>query len=410
MADLLSVDEAVKQILAQIQPLPTEIVHITAAFGRILAEDIYSDLDLPPFPNSSMDGYAIKADDLISLPLTLPVVMDIPAGFFPTQVLQSGQAARIMTGAPMPEGADAVVPVEDTDSVWDVGDAALQTVTIRKGAKRGDNVREIGENIKQGQLLLSAGTQLRPQDIGVLASVGRATVSVAVQPVVAILSTGDELVTADEPLTPGKIRDTNSYALAALVTQHGGIPKVLPIASDDLEAIRKLFQDALALNPALVISSAGVSVGAADYIRTILAELGQVNFWRINIRPGKPLAFGLLNGLNSKVPFFGLPGNPVSAMVTFDVCVRPALFKMVGRVDEPETVIAVTEEDFTSDGRRSYLRVKLRREGGRLLAKLTGTQSSGALFSMVLAEGLLIVPEGVTQVRAGEEFMVRLLR
>lgn len=410
MADLLSVDEAVKQILAQIQPLPTEIVHITAAFGQILAEDIYSDLDLPPFPNSSMDGYAIKADDLISLPLTLPVVMDIPAGFFPTQVLQSGQAARIMTGAPMPEGADAVVPVEDTDSVWDVGDAALQTVTIRKGAKRGDNVREIGENIKQGQLLLSAGTQLRPQDIGVLASVGRATVSVAVQPVVAILSTGDELVTADEPLTPGKIRDTNSYALAALVTQHGGIPKVLPIASDDLEAIRKLFQDALALNPALVISSAGVSVGAADYIRTILAELGQVNFWRINIRPGKPLAFGLLNGLNGKVPFFGLPGNPVSAMVTFDVCVRPALFKMVGRVDEPETVIAVTEEDFTSDGRRSYLRVKLRREGGRLLAKLTGTQSSGALFSMVLAEGLLIVPEGVMQVRAGEEFMVRLLR
>lgn len=410
MADLLSVEQAVRQILAQIQPLPAEKVHLTVAFGRILAEDIYSDIDLPPFPNSSMDGYAIKADDLKQTPLTLPVVMDIPAGFFPTQVLQSGQAARIMTGAPMPDGADAVVPVEDTDSVWEAGDAVLHTVTIRKGAKRGDNVREIGENIQRGQLLLQAGTQLRSQDIGVLASVGRAVVAVAIQPVVAILTTGDELVTADEPLTPGKIRDTNSYALAALITQHGGSPVVLPIAVDDLDAIRRLFQDALALNPAVVISSAGVSVGAADYIRVILAELGQVNFWRINIRPGKPLAFGLLNGQNGQVPFFGLPGNPVSAMVTFDVCVRPALFKMTGRVDEPETAIAVTEEDFTSDGRRSYLRVTLRRDGGRLLAKLTGTQSSAALFSMVLADGLLIVPEGVTQVQAGEEFTVRLLR
>jgi molybdopterin molybdotransferase len=269
-------------------------------------------------------------------------------------------------------------------------------------------VRPIGENIKRGQVVLRAGTQLRPQDIGALASIGYASVPVAKQPRVVILTTGDELVTADESLSPGKIRDANSYTLAGLVAQHGGIPTVMPIARDDLKAIQQLFKDALAQNPDMVISSAGVSVGAADYTKTVLDDLGKVNFWRINIRPGKPLAFGMLD--DGRVPFFGLPGNPVSAMVTFDVCVRPALFRMIGRRDQPETITAITEESFKSDGRRSYLRVTLRHEGGQILAKLTGTQSSAALFSMVAADGLLIVPEDITEIKAGDEFTVRLLR
>ncbi|HEX2622070.1 MAG TPA: gephyrin-like molybdotransferase Glp, partial [Phototrophicaceae bacterium] len=352
MTDLMNVDRAVEHILAQITQLNTETVHLADAAGRILAEAIYSAIDLPPFPNSSMDGYAVRAADVATTPVALPVVMDIPAGFFPTQSLQAGEAARIMTGAPIPDGADAVIPVEDTDSVWSLGDTPPATVTIHIGTKSGSNVRPIGENVKHGQLILAAGIQLRPQDIGMLASLGYAQVQVTRQPRVVILTTGDELVNLGEPLTPGKIHDSNSYALASLVAQHGGIPAVLPIGRDTLESIQNLFQSALELNPDLVISSAGVSVGAADYTKTVLETLGQVNFWRINLRPGKPLVFGMLTKSDQEqVPFFGLPGNPVSAMVTFDVCVRPALFKMIGRTDEPETAIAVTEESFTSDGR-----------------------------------------------------------
>jgi molybdopterin molybdotransferase len=406
MADLLNVDAAIARILEYIQPIEVEAVHLTQALGRILAEDVHSGVDLPPFANSSMDGYAVRAADLGTIPTTLQVVLDIPAGTFPTQMLQAGEAARIMTGAPMPEGADAVIPVEDTDSEWALGGAAPSTVEIRKGANSGANVRPVGENIAHGQIVLRKGTLLRPQDLGILASIGHAQVQVARQPKVAILTTGDELVTADEALSPGKIRDANSYLLAGLVTEYGGIPLVLPIAPDRLEAVRELFHQALAQKPDLIISSAGVSVGAADYVRTVLEELGEINFWRINLRPGKPLAFGMLHD----VPFFGLPGNPVSAMVTFDVIVRPALFKMIGRTDEPETITSVVDEDLISDGRRSYLRVTLHREDGRVIARQTGTQSSGALFSMVLADGLMIVPEGVTEVKKGTNVTVRLLR
>jgi molybdopterin molybdotransferase len=409
---LLNVDSAIEQILAQIQPMPLETVHLTAALGRVLAEDMVSEVDLPPFANSSMDGYALRAADSVTAPIKLRVAMDIPAGVFPTQTLQAGEAARIMTGAPIPNGADAVIRVEDTDSQWGLGDTAPEWVEIRKPIKAGDSIRPIGENIQRGQTILKAGTVLRSQDIGVLASIGRAVIPVARQPRVVILTTGDELVTADEPLTLGKIRDANSYTLAGLVTEHGGLPTILPIARDTLEAVQALFRDALGQQPDMVISSAGMSVGAADFVKTVLDEMGRVNFWRVNIRPGKPLAFGLLRDIArpSEIPFFGLPGNPVSAMVTFDVAVRPALAKMLGQSDDLETVTAVVDEAFTSDGRRSYLRVTLHRENGRLIARQTGTQSSAALMSMVLADGLLIVPEGLREIKAGMEFTVRRLR
>lgn len=412
MADLLNVDDALEQILSQIMPLSSETVTITAALKRVLAHDVQAAENLPPFANSSMDGFALRAADIATAstesPAQLQAVMDIPAGVAPSRTIEAGEAARIMTGAPMPDGADAVVPVEDTDIDWQAGEntALPDHVRIFRSVKAGDYVRPAGESVHTGQTVLHAGTVLRPQDIGILASLGQASIEAARQPRVAIVSTGDELVDVSQPLAPGKIRDANSHTIAGMVAELGGIPLRLPIARDTLQAVRDLFHAALAQQPDVIISSAGVSVGTYDVVRTVLDELGKVNFWRVNVRPGKPLAFGNLGG----VPFFGLPGNPVSTMVTFDVFVRPTLLKMQGRTDEAETVMAFVDEDIKSDGRRTYLRVKLERADGKLIARTTGTQSSGALMSMVLADGLLIIPEDQTSIAAGTELPVRLLR
>jgi molybdopterin molybdotransferase len=308
----------------------------------------------------------------------------------------------------MPQDADAVVPVENTDSRWSphAPEPLAEYVQIYRSLQSGDYVRPAGEDMQAGQLVLSAGMVLRAPEIGVLASLGQASIPVIRQPRVALVSTGDELVELYEPLTPGKIRDSNSYTLAALVTTYGGEAIRIPNARDTREDVRRCFHEALNHQPDLVISSAGVSVGAFDVVRSVLNELGQVDFWRINIRPGKPLAFGHLG----TIPFFGLPGNPVSAMVTFDVFVRPTLLKLAGRPDMTPTITAILGEDLRSDGRRSYLRVKLKRENGQWIARTTGTQSSGALSSMVLADGLLIVPEDVSLAAAGTPLPVRLLR
>ena len=409
---LHNIDEATARILTAIQRLPAEKIPLIEAFGRVLAEDVISPVSLPPFANSSMDGYAVRAEDVTTAtqntPVQLRVTMDIPAGTAPTQALQPGEAARIMTGAPMPDGADAVVPVEQTDQNWRSGadEALSEQVAIFSPVRAGDYVRPVGEDVKAGQTVLHAGTLLRAPEIGALAGIGIGQVPVVRKPRVAIVSTGDELVGVDEPLTPGKIRDSNSYTLYGLVLQYDGFPIRIPTARDTLEDVRRRFQEALDQQPDLIISSAGVSVGAFDVVRTVLDELGKVDFWRVNLRPGKPLAYGHLRG----VPFFGLPGNPVSAMVTFDVFVRPVLSKMLGRLDTPPTVQAVVGESLRSDGRRSYLRVTLSWENGHIVARTTGTQSSGALMSMVQADGLLIIPEGVTEVTAGQTFPVRLLR
>ncbi|NWF68909.1 MAG: molybdopterin molybdotransferase MoeA [Chloroflexi bacterium] len=408
MADLLNVDTALEQILAGIAPLDAETLALHNALGRVLAADIVADVNIPPFPNSSMDGYAVRAADVAQVPTALQLVMDIPAGSAPATPLLAGQAARIMTGAPLPAGADAIIPVENTDTRFVPGEesALPSQVTVLKTSKAGDYVRPVGEDFHAGHRLLAAGRVLRPQDIGVLAALGRALVPVIRQPRIVVLSSGDELLDAHEPLTPGKIHDVNGYTLAASVAQLGAIPLRLPTASDMLEAIRALFHAALAQQPNAIISSAGVSVGSFDLVRTVLAELGQVNFWKINLRPGKPLAFGMLQG----VPFFGLPGNPVSALVTFDVLVRPALLKMSGKPVSTPTALAVVAEPLRSDGRRSYLRVTLERQGEKLVARSTGTQSSGALMSMVRADGLLIIPEDIYEVAAGTELRVRLFK
>ncbi len=407
MSELLNVDDAISRILEQLRMLEAEVVHLTDSAGRILAEDVVSDTDLPPFDNSAMDGFAIKASDSGDN-VRLKVVMDIPAGVAPTLTLQAGEAARIMTGAPVPDGADAVIPVEDTDADFsDAGNnSAPDTVTLYRSVSEGAAIRRTGENIRSGQTILRKGTLIGAAEIGMLASLGKSEFAVVRQPRVAIVGSGDELVGIDEPVAAGQIRDSNSYTLAALVAGDGAIPLRQAIASDSPESLREMFRTTLAQSPDLIVSSAGVSVGAADYVRTILDELGEIGFWRINLRPGKPLAFGKIQD----IPFFGLPGNPVSAMVTYMVLVRPALMKLAGKPHQAKTVSVIAGEAMTSDGRRTYARVNLEEENGQLIARQTGTQSSGAHMSMVLADGLMIIPEGKRSVEPGETFDVMLLK
>ncbi len=412
MAPLLNVDTALSTILADIRQLGIESVSLTESLDRVIASDIISPIDLPPFDNSAMDGYAIRHEDSSTAntgsPVVLSVAMDILAGSAPSGQLKRGQAARIMTGAPLPAGASAVIPVEDTDDDWQKGATAPlpAQVLLYRELRTDENIRRAGENIGAGETIMRAGTTLGPAEIGMLAGIGCAKVEVIRQPKVVILSSGDELVDVHHALEAGQIRDTNSYTLAALVRQAGGIAIRLPIAKDSLESVRALYRRALAIHPDLVISTAGVSVGAADLVKVVMGELGDIDFWRINMRPGKPLAFGTLQG----VPFFGLPGNPVSTMVTFEVLVRPALAKLAGHLFEHRTIEATISGDMKSDGRRSYNRVTLSREADRFVATSTGVQSSGALMSMVLADGLAVIPEGVTFVPAGTELAVLLLR
>jgi molybdopterin molybdotransferase len=413
VSDLLSVEEALARVLARVQSLPSENVSIAEALGRVLAEDIVAPFSVPPFRNSAMDGYAVRAADVVGAtpetPVYLTPIEDVSAGRMPERTVGQGQAARIMTGAPLPPGADAVVPVEDTDDRWRVeGYTPLpERVAIFRPVAAGGNVRPAGEDIQAGQVVLREGTILRPQDIGVLVSLGFERLPVRRQPRVAILATGDELVEVGQPLSPGQIHNSNSYMLAGLVQQCGGVPYRLPVARDTLDEVRARFEEALALQPDFVLSSAGVSVGTHDVVRTVVEQLGRIEVWRVNVKPGKPLAFGQVGG----VPFFGLPGNPVSAMVTFELFVRPALRKALGT--DPLAVpltTAVLDEDLTLDGRRTYVRVVLRERDGELVARTTGTQSSGVLMSMVLADGLMIIPEGQSRVTAGSRFPVRLLR
>ena len=412
MLPLLDVDSALEKILAQVSRLDAETVSLPEALDRVVADDIKSPLDLPPFDNSAMDGYALHWRDSETAsraaPIRLPVVMDIKAGDMPDRELRLGEAARIMTGAPLPRGASAIVPVEDTDEEYGKGEfrKAPKIIGIMSTAAEGQYIRRAGENIKRGATVVKAGAVIQPAELGMLAAVGCAKAQVFRRPKVVILSSGDELVDVHQPLAPGKIRDTNSYTLAALIRQGGGIPIRLPIAEDTLESVRSLYRRALEIEPDLIISSAGVSVGAADFVKLALDELGDIDFWRINMRPGKPLAFGSLRG----VPFFGLPGNPVSTMVTYEILVKPALAKIAGRPHKQVTVKATLAEAMRSDGRRSYNRVALKREGDRIVASSTGIQSSGALMSMILADGLAVIPEGEKLVPAGAQLDVIALR
>jgi molybdopterin molybdotransferase len=414
---MLTVAEARARILEHFEPLPAEVIALQHARGRVLAEDVIAGENLPPFANSSMDGYAVRAVDTAGAaqahPSALPVRGDVPAGSVIPPPLAAGTAVRIMTGAPVPEGADAVVPVEETDDAHGKGrpadrgsPAPPEVIRIFKAAAPGANVRPAGQDVRAGQVVMTAGAVLRPAAIGVLAALGRAHLNVHRPPRVAILSTGDELCRVDETPRPGQIRDTNSYTLTALAEQYGARVLYLGIARDRLEDVLEKLRTAVTRGADLILSSAGVSVGAYDVVKHAVETEGALDFWRVRMRPGKPLAFGQVSG----IPFIGLPGNPVSAMVGFEVFVRPALLKLGGqRHWEKPTVQAALTTAMRSDGRESYVRVTLEHQGDGYHAHLTGDQGSNIITSLVKADGLMIVPEGMTEVPAGSTLPVWLL-
>jgi molybdopterin molybdotransferase len=404
---MLGVAEASGRILAEIHPLAAEKVSLRAALGRVCAEDILATVTMPPWSNSSMDGYAVRSADITPVmmgePVTLRVVGTIAAGERSERPLKRGQAMRIMTGAPVPGGADSVIRKEDTDG-------GAQKVEIREARDVWKNIRQAGEDYQRGDLLARRGTPVRPALIGVLASTGVGTVKVFRRPRVALISSGNELVDIDDfdEVTAGRrIVSSNSYTLDALTRVAGGVPVDLGIAADTKASLRRKLEAAGDCD--LIITSAGVSVGDLDHTRDVFTALGGKQlFWKVKMRPGAPLAFGLLNG----VPWIGVSGNPVSAMVSFELFVRPALRKMQGYNTLFRRTVTVTLEEEVKIGAKltHFLRASVtRKEDGTLTARLTGLQSSGALTSMTKANALLIVPETSPTVAKGAQLKALLL-
>ena len=408
---MLNVSDALARILAIFEPVETANLSIAHLNGRVLACDITAKTDFPLFDNSSVDGFALQTSDIAgalpAAPRTLQVTADIRAGTFSDIPIRSRQCARIMTGASLPPGADAVVMVEDTDfNERFAGSPAPQIVAVYKPLRPGENVRRRGGDLHAGDKVLSAGTRLRAQEVGLLAMLGLPEVPVYRSPKVALLSSGDELLPVEASLTPGKIHDANSYILAALLESAGMELIRLGVASDTEADVRSRLEQAVHEKADVIISSAGVSVGAFDYIKSVVEADGELDFWKVNMRPGKPLAFGKYHG----IPFFGLPGNPVSAYVGFEVFIRPALEKLSGQTPHPHpSQKARLAEAVESDGRESYLRAIVTEEQGYLKARLTGHQGSGNLLSLVQANALLIVPSGVKSLPASSEVQIWLI-
>lgn len=401
---MLSVEEALARVLAAFEPLPPERKPILETLGQVLAEDISAEMDIPPLANSAMDGYAVRCDDLEGAspdhPRRLRVVADLAAGYVLDEPIRPGTAVRIMTGAPVPPGAEAVIPFEE---VAREGDAIL----VFKRYPHNKNIRTAGEDVRAGQQVLARGTVLRPQEIGMLAALGRQDVLVHRRPRVALLSTGDEVIAVDAPWQPGKIRDANSYSNAAQVLRYGGVPLRLGIARDDVADLTAKIRAGLEQDADLFLTSGGVSVGDFDVVKEVLAAEGEMAFWRVRMKPGKPLAFGHIQG----VPLLGLPGNPVSAMVAFEIFARPAILKMLGKtqLEKPTVEATLLDEIKRKDDRRHYLRVSLEEKDGVYQARLTGDQGSGILLSMVRAQGLAIIPEDVDHLPAGAHVQVMML-
>src|SRR6266540_796040 len=396
-ASTLSVDEALQRVLARIEPLAPTEVGLLDALGGVLAEDATADRDVPPFRNSAMDGYAVRGADVTRDGVRLRVVGEVAAGSLPERAVGAGEAIRIMTGAPMPEGSDTVVRVEDTDN-------GASVVTISKATPKGVAVRQAGEDLRRGEVVLVRGTLLRHAEIGVLASIGRAKVNVVRRPNIAVLSTGDELVDIDEEPGPGKIRDANRYSLAAAVRATGCAAFELGIARDSADDLRHALGNAAFGD--LVVTSGGVSVGDHDHVKPVVDAMGQMDFWSIALRPGRPLAFGELRTKRGAVPIFGLPGNPVSALLTFELFVRPALLKMSGRsqLHRPRIQARLLDRIEKPSGLRTFARGIYDAAAGTV--RSTGPQGSGILRSMSLANALIDLPEAAGAAQAGETVTV----
>jgi molybdopterin molybdotransferase len=400
---MIRVEEALNHILNSISPLDLEKTDILNALGRVIGEDIYSDRNIPPKDNSAMDGYALKSEDTkgasADAPAVVETIEDIPAGHPSQKTIGPGQAARIMTGAFVPEGADTVVKVEDTEHDGN-------RVRIFVESPKGENIRYSGEDVKVGDLVISKGKIVGPAEVGMLASLGRSFIKVYQKPLVAIIATGDEIADIDEDTSGGKIISSNSYSLHAQVRECGALPLQTGIAKDREESLMAAFRAALRAD--VIISSGGVSVGDYDFVKDVMAEMGtNIEFWQVAQRPGKPLAFGTMEG---KL-VFGLPGNPVSSMITFEEYVRPALLKMMGREEIfRRTITATLMEDIKKkSGLKHFIRALVRKEGERFTVSTTGEQGSGILKSMVLANGIIVLPENRTSVKKGEEVTVQLI-
>ncbi|MCR4407454.1 MAG: molybdopterin molybdotransferase MoeA [Anaerolineae bacterium] len=401
---MLSVEEALEQVLSHFRPLEPERVPILEALDRVLAEDVYSSFDIPPRANSAMDGYALLAADTRGAgpqtPKRLRIIGDVAAGYVSEAAVTPGTAIRIMTGAPIPPGADAVVRFEDTKQQGEWVDVFIEVPA-------GNEIRLAGEDVRRGELVLRRGIRIRPQEVGMLASLGRQEVVVIRRPRVAVLATGDELVEAGHPLGPGKIYNSNSYSNAAQVIRYGGIPIMLGIARDRIPELTEKIKAGLAQGVDLFLVSGGVSVGDFDVVKNVLAAEGEITFWRVRMKPGKPMAFGRIGG----VPLLGMPGNPVSVMVSFEIFARPAILTMMGitELDKPTVEAVLLDEVKYKDDRRHFLRVYVEGKNGEYYARLTGEQGSGILSSMVKANGLAIIPETWDHVPAGERVQVMML-
>ncbi|HEY0072877.1 MAG TPA: gephyrin-like molybdotransferase Glp [Abditibacteriaceae bacterium] len=398
MQTLVTPDQARRIVLDNVELLPPETIVHAQVLGRILAQEIISNVELPPFDNSAMDGYAVRADDMQNAgentPIKLRVVETIAAGNFPQKEISSGLCARIMTGAPLPVGADAVVMREDTRE-------SQSEVEILTSVPRGTNIRRAGSDVARGETVLRAGTLIRAAEWGMLASLDQENITVSQRPRVVILTTGDELVPIGQPLEPGQIRDSNSFTLSALAQNCGALVQTRHIG-DDPHQLEAAVNDAVTKADA-VITSGGVSAGDFDPVRDVLRDKAQVHFWKIAMKPGKPVMFASWPGEKS-MPVFGLPGNPVSVMVAFEQFVRPALLKMQGRsaLHRPIVCAKLSGSLRSPEGKTEFVRALVLPDGEGWTAHLTGDQGSGRLSTMTRANALLVVPEGTTQLQAGQ--------
>lgn len=395
---MISVREALDIVLRETGVLGVERVGILEAVGRVLGEEVRSERDVPGYANSAMDGYALRSSDLARLPARLRV-SGVAAAGGAVPALAAGEAVKIMTGAPIPSGADTVVRVEDTR-------ADADHVVIEAGGGKGAHIRHPGEDIRAGDPVLGRGRRLSPADIGLLASIGRTLVLLHQRPRVAIVSTGNELVEADGAVAPGQVVNSNAYTLAAAVAETGGIPVPLPIARDTEDEIRSAFREAARCDA--ILSTGGVSVGEFDYVKTVMDELGVRRlFWRVAQKPGKPLTFGTLGGR----PYFGLPGNPVSSLVCFYLYARPALRRMMGHaaLHLPAATATVGADLRKAEGLTEFIRCRLEQTADGLVATSTGTQSSGVLSSMSQGQALMVGPADTATLTRGTSVRVILL-
>ncbi len=397
-----SVEEHLQAVLAGVLPLSPLDVTLQDARGCVLAESVTAPWPLPPFDNASMDGYAVKVADVATAtegaPVTLDVIDDVPAGYRSAEVLREGTAIRIMTGAPIPEGAEAVIPVESTD-------AGMPTVRISRSVKMGDYIRLRGDDIALGELVSTAGTILGPREIALLAAVGRGRASVHPQPRVVVMSTGSELVEPGGQLLPGMISDSNGPTIAAAVQEAGAIAYRIGPIPDDPDIMLATLEDQL-VRADLIITTGGVSAGAYDTVKAVLSRLGTVEFTKVAMQPGMPQGHGTLGP--DDTPIFTLPGNPVSAYVSFEVFVRPVIRRMLGHQNIYRPVVrAVLAESLQSPaGKRQFARGSLSVEDGRYVVRPAGGQGSHMLGALAKSNALVVVPEDVTDLRAGSAVAV----